>query len=106
MVISLKGNNEKWESYDESPEANNKFSRYRKTITGEFEFYIPKDCIVNIYICDEDGKQWDQFEENVPYEAGTYQYNFKLTTTNWPQGKYFLVIRADGELLYEKEFEI
>jgi hypothetical protein len=106
LVASLKGLDEQWYNTENVPGEGDAFSYYSKTISGEVEIFIPTDCILNIYICDEEGTKWDEFERNVPYKAGTYQYSFKLTTTNWPSGKYFICIMADGELLFKKEFEL
>jgi len=106
MVASLKGVDEEWHFIENVPEDGAMFSHYRNTVSGEIELSIPEDCIVNICICDQQGQKWDEFEKNVAYKAGTYQYSFRLTVTNWPRGKYFICIMADGELLFKKEFEL
>jgi len=106
LVASLKGNEEQWFSIENVPASSGGYSYYTKTITGKFEIFIPVDCMVDIIIIDEYGEKWDEFEKDVPYKDGTYQYSFKLTATNWPQGKYFLCILGDGNLLYKKAFEL
>lgn len=106
MVASLKDVDEEWHFIENVPEDGARFSHHTRTISGEIELFIPEDCIVNIYICDEQGQKWDEFEKNVAYKAGMYQYSFKLTVTNWPRGKYFIYVKAGSEFLYKKEFEI
>jgi len=106
MVIGLKGMDEALFNVGNVPGNGAQFSQYIKSITGEFEIYIPSDCIVDIFICDEKGKHWDEFEEDVPYKAGTYQYSFKLTTSNWPGGQYFFCFMANDSLLYKKAFDL
>jgi hypothetical protein len=78
----------------------------RTVISGEVEIYIPSHCLVDIYICDRDGKLWESFEKKVAYNPGIFQYSFKITAVNWPPGRYFLRVIGDGKLLYQKEFEI
>lgn len=79
---------------------------YSVTISGEVEIFIPGDCLVDIYICDREGKIWETFEEKVPYKSGTFRYSFQISAINWPRGSYILQVRADGKVLYKKEFEI
>jgi hypothetical protein len=79
---------------------------YRITISGEVEIYISNECLVDIYICDREGKQWETFEEKVAYRPGIFHYSFQVTVINWPKGKYFLRVVSDDKLLYQKEFEI
>lgn len=106
FVAELKGINAEAIKVEDVPDDGRMFSAYARTISGEVELLIPTDCIVDIYICDSNGNQVDEFEKHVPYKAGTYRYSFKLTTTNWPPGEYFLTIRGDGKLLFEKSFDI
>lgn len=106
LVASLKGTDEQWFSIENVSASSGGYSYYTKTITGEFDIFIPVECKVDIYICDEYGKKWDEFEKAVPYRDGTYQYSFRLTATNWPKGKYFMCILGDGVFLYKKEFNL
>ena len=87
-------------------EAGEYIPEERVTISGEVEIYIPGECLVDIYICDREGKQWESFEEQVKYDPGVFQYSFRITAINWPKGSYFLRVIGDGKLLYQKEFEI
>jgi len=106
MVVHLKGMDNRWHHIGTIPDNGEPFIQYTKTISGEFEIFIPADCIVDILICDEGGAQWDEFEKNVPFKAGTYQYSFRITASNWPHGTYFLYFKADGVILYKKAFDI
>jgi len=78
----------------------------RTTISGEVQIYFPDDCLVDIFICDRDGKVWESFEQQERYEAGAFEYSFRFTAVNWPEGTYFLRVMTDGKLLYQKEFDI
>jgi hypothetical protein len=106
FVAKLKGADSFTLKVEDTPRNVNRFTYLTKTISGELDLFIPTDCIVDIYIRDNEGRSYDSFRKKTPYKAGTYKYSFKFTVTNWPPGKYFLCVRADGVLLHEKEFDL
>jgi hypothetical protein len=102
LVAGLKGIQYTWDenrNVIQAPES-------RIAISGEVEIFIPNACLVDIYICDQDGKKWEILEEKVPYKPGIFQYTFRIMAINWPGGTYFLRVMSDDKLLYQKEFDM
>jgi hypothetical protein len=106
LVAGLKGIENPWDENNNVIDQEQPEPESRINISGDVEIYIPEACLVDIYICDQDGKQWEILEEKVPYKPGIFQYTFRITAVNWPGGKYFLRVMSDDKLLYQKGFEL
>lgn len=102
LVAGLKGIQYTWDenrNVIQAPES-------RIAISGEVEMFIPDECLLDIFICDQDGKKWGILKEKAPYKPGIIRFTFRIMAVNWPGGKYFLRAESDNKLLYQKEFDI
>lgn len=106
FVADLKGIKTPWYSVEKEAEEGEMVPYYTKSISGQVEVFIPTYGLVDVYICDSEGKVFDVFEENERYDPGAFEYSFRLTVVNWPRGTYYFCIRMDGNVIRRLEFEI
>jgi len=106
FLSELKGEELQWYSAEYQDDDNVLFTNRVEYITGELEIWVPHNCYVDIQVEDAQGKVMEVFEQMVAYHPGRYFYEFKFPVIGWTEGKYYLVVRTDGNVLYRKLFEI
>lgn len=75
-------------------------------IKGELAFSCAPGTTIIEEVCRADGTVMLSHENpnKVPY--GTVRYEFKLKTTNWPKGEYYVMIRSTEKDIQKFEFVI
>jgi len=106
FLSDLKGEEIPWYSAEYEEREDVLFTNRVESISGEVEIWVPHNCFVDIQVEDEVGRVMEVFEKMEAYHPGRYFYEFKFPVWDWPQGKYWLVIRTDGNVLYRKMFEL
>ncbi|MFH2144250.1 MAG: hypothetical protein ABIJ97_17620 [Bacteroidota bacterium] len=82
------------------------FSGIADTLVGEVEYQLWNNCEASLVMYDNNGKIIHHFYKNKLLGPDKYIYPVKFSVFDWPKGKYFIRLFADGQMKKENVFEL
>lgn len=93
-----------WYSITYKPDTSMLFSGIPDTLSGEVEYQLWNHCEASLVLYNDRGKVLYHFFKHKLVGPDKYVYPVKFCVFNWPKGKYYIRLFADGQMKKENEF--
>jgi len=83
------------------------FSGRHTKISGQFEYYVKNNAVINITIKNKNGTTLRKLTPDSPHNPGNFTYYLDLDVKGWPKGDYRVCVLEDHSTLnMEKAFTL
>lgn len=95
-----------WYSITYKADTSMLFSGIADTLSGEVEYQLWNHCEASLVLYNDRGKVLYHFFKHKLMGPDKYVYPVKFSVFNWPKGKYYIRLFADGQMKKENVFEL